>query len=53
MPQDVALAKAPVPVLRKGRVIRNLAIETETAKPRVIPTASAADSTGIPKIGLI
>jgi hypothetical protein len=42
MPQDVALAKAPMPVLRKGRVIRNLAIETETAKPRVSYLALAA-----------
>jgi hypothetical protein len=32
MPQDVALAKAPMPVLRKGRMIRDFAIETELAE---------------------
>jgi hypothetical protein len=32
MPKDVALAKAPVPVLRKSRMIRDFAIETEPAK---------------------
>ena len=33
--QDVTLAKAPVPVLGKGRMDRDLAIQTEPAKPAI------------------
>lgn len=35
MPQDVALAKTPVPVLRKGRMIGDFAIEPEATKPAI------------------
>ena len=35
MAQDIALAKAPVPVLGKGRMVGNLAIETEPAEPAI------------------
>src|SRR5262249_61652631 len=35
MAQQIALAKAPVPVLGKGRMVRNLAIQTKPAKPAV------------------
>ena len=35
MAQNVALAKAPVPVLGKGRMVWDLAIQTEPAKPAI------------------
>jgi len=35
MAQDVALAKAPVPVLGKGRMVRDLAIQAKLAKPAI------------------
>jgi hypothetical protein len=35
MAQQIALAKAPVPVLGKGRVVRDLVIQTEAAKPAI------------------
>jgi hypothetical protein len=35
MAQDVALAKAPVPVLGKGRMVRDLAIQTEPTEPAI------------------
>jgi hypothetical protein len=35
MTKDIALAKAPVPVLGKGRMIRDLVIQTEAAKPAI------------------
>jgi len=34
-PQQIALAKAAMPVLRERRVIGNLAIQTESAEPSV------------------
>ena len=35
MPQEIALAKAAMPVLRKGRMIGDLAVESETAEPAI------------------
>src|ERR1700732_1425313 len=35
MAKDFALAKAPVPVLGKDRMVRDLVIQTETAKPAI------------------
>jgi hypothetical protein len=35
MAQQIALAKSPVPVLGKGRMVRDLAIQTEPTKPAV------------------
>src|ERR1700724_2469907 len=35
MAKDIALAKAPVPVLGKGRMVRDLVIQTEAAKPAI------------------
>ena len=35
MPQDVALAKTPVPVLRKSRMFGNFAIQPKAAKPAI------------------
>ena len=35
MANDIALAKAPVPVLGKGRMVRDLVIQTEAAKPAI------------------
>jgi hypothetical protein len=33
--QQIAVAKAPVPVLREGRVIRYRAVETDPAEPPI------------------
>ena len=35
IPQDVALTKTPMPVLRKGRMIGNFAIQPEATKPTI------------------
>jgi hypothetical protein len=35
MPKDVALAKAPMPVLGKGRMIGNFSVETKPAEPEI------------------
>ena len=35
MTKDIALAKAPMPVLGKGRMVRDLVIQTEAAKPAI------------------